>query len=117
MQVSFQEIGIMGSESGICRHVVLFQFNDGTTESTLHEIEQAFRSLCASLPFVASFEWGRNSSPEGLDDGFTHCFIVTFPNEGARDTYLPHPEHVAFCRRYLDPHLKKACVVDFTPTA
>ena len=96
-----------------CRHVVLFEFNDGTPESTLEAIEAAFRTLCAELPFVQGFEWGRNSSPENLNDGFTHCFIVTFANEKDRDTYLPHPAHVAFCTDYLDANLKKACVVDF----
>ena len=32
-----------------------------------------------------------------------------------RDAYLPHPDHVAFCRQHLDPNLKKVCVVDFAP--
>lgn len=105
------------SEPSVCRHVVLFEFNDGTPESTLKAIEAAFRALCAGLPFVRGFEWGRNSSPEKLNDGFTHCFIVTFANEQDRDAYLPHPAHVAFCRQYLDTNLKKACVVDFMTRA
>jgi hypothetical protein len=58
-------------------------------------------------------EWGRNSSPEGLNDGFTHCFIVSFAGSEGRDAYLPHPDHLAFCRRWLDPSLEKVCVVDF----
>lgn len=95
------------------RHVVLFQFNDDTPETTVREIENAFRTLCAGLPFVQGFEWGRNSSPENLDLGFTHCFIVTFANAQDRDTYLPHPAHVAFCSDYLNRSLKNACVVDF----
>ena len=95
------------------RHVVLFQFNDDTPETTVSEIENAFRALCAGLPFVQGFEWGRNSSPEKLDLGFTHCFIVTFANAQDRDTYLPHPAHIAFCSDYLEGNLKNACVVDF----
>ncbi len=105
------------SEQNIYRHVVLFEFNDGTPESTLGAIEAAFRALCAELPFVRGFEWGRNSSPENLNDGFTHCFIVSFANEQDRDAYLPHPAHVAFCTQYLDTNLKKACVVDFMASA
>ena len=103
----------MSKQAGAYRHVVLFQFNDGTPENVLGKIEKAFRALCAELPFVSDFEWGRNSSPENLNDGFTHCFIVTFANEKDRDTYLPHPAHVAFCKQYLDENLKKVCVVDF----
>ena len=30
---------------------------------------------------------GTNNSPEGLDKGFTHCFVVTLPmNRVARNT-------------------------------
>ena len=95
------------------RHVVLFKFRENTDEKTLHNIEKAFGELAAKLPFVTGFEWGRNSSPEKLDHGFTHCFIVTFREEADRDAYLPHPDHQAFCRQYLDPNLEEVCVVDF----
>lgn len=95
------------------RHVVLFKFKATTSESTVEAIEAAFRALCAQLGFVQDFEWGRNSSPENLDNGFTHCFIVTFASAADRDAYLPHPAHVEFCKRYLDDNLDKACVVDF----
>jgi hypothetical protein len=99
------------------RHVVLFKFKEGTGPEAVRAIEQAFRQLVARLPFVTGFEWGRNSSPEGLDQGFSHCFIVTFRDEAGRDAYLPHPEHQAFCREHLDPHLEKVCVVDFRAQA
>lgn len=29
----------------------------------------------------------------GLNQGYTHGFIMTFKNVAARDTYLPHPGH------------------------
>lgn len=95
------------------RHVVLFKFKAHANEETLRSIEKAFRDFAARLPFVAGFEWGRNSSPEKLDHGYSHCFIVTFRDEAGRDAYLPHPEHKAFCRDYLDPNLEDVCVLDF----
>lgn len=95
------------------KHVVLFKFRERANEATLRGIEKAFRELAAKLPFVTGFEWGHNSSPEKLNHGFTHCFIVTFSDEAGRDTYLPHPDHQAFCRDYLDPNLADVCVVDF----
>jgi hypothetical protein len=95
------------------RHVVLFKFKPTASTQSVAAIENAFRALCAGLPFVKGFEWGRNSSPEGLDQGFTHCFIVSFDGPEGRDAYLPHPNHRAFVRDYLDPALEKACVVDF----
>ncbi len=103
----------MAQRANVYRHVVLFKFKDATSAATVAGIEDAFRAFCASLPFVTDFEWGVNSSPEGLDDGFTHCFIVTFAGPEGRDAYLPHPAHRAFIERWLDPNLEKACVVDF----
>ena len=99
----------------IYRHVVLFKFKPETAETTLVKIEQAFGDFAKKLPFVTGFEWGRNSSPEGLDHGYTHCFIVTFADEAGRDEYLPHPEHKAFCKTWLDPYMADVCVLDFYP--
>lgn len=95
------------------RHVVLFKFRPETTPEATARIEVAFGDFVKKLSFVTGFEWGRNSSPENLDQGFTHCFIVTFAGPEGRDAYLPHPDHLAFIKDYLDPHLEKVCVVDF----
>ena len=106
----------MAEHASASRHVVLFKFKPTAPKGSVEAIENAFRALCAGLPFVRGLEWGRNSSPESLNAGFTHCFIVTFDRAEDRDIYLPHPTHPAFCRRYLDESLEKACVVDFQST-
>lgn len=96
------------------RHVVLFKFKDGTAPEKVKEIEAAFAALPSKVPSVAGFEWGTNVSPEGLAQGFTHCFFVTFPDAASRDAYLPHPAHKAF-GALLGPHLDKVLVVDYQP--
>jgi hypothetical protein len=63
---------------------------------------------------VQDIQWGTNVSPEGLSDGFTHCWIVTFKDAKARDAYLVHPAHKAFVD-VLKPVLEKPFVVDFIP--
>ena len=105
----------MAKEAQVCRHVVLFKFKDATPESTVLAIETAFRDLCRELTFIVDFEWGRNNSPENLNNGLTHCFLVTFANEQDRDRYLPHPAHVAFVKNYLEDNLESVCVVDYMP--
>ena len=105
----------MADSAGAYRHVVLFKFKPSASNETIVAIENAFGALCAGLPFVRGFEWGRNSSPENLDEGYTHCFIVTFGSAKDRDAYLPHPAHQAFCKKHLDPNLEKVCVLDYTP--
>jgi hypothetical protein len=103
----------MSIEGKPYRHVVLFKFRETASRETLRSIEGAFQELAGRLPFVTGFEWGLNSSPENLNRGYTHCFIVSFRDEAGRDAYLPHPLHKAFCENYLDPNLEEVCVVDF----
>jgi hypothetical protein len=94
------------------RHVVLFKFKDGSAESDVKKIEDAFRALPSRIKEIKGFEWGINNSPEGLNDGLTHCFFVSFESEAAREVYLPHPAHKEFVE-LLKPHLDKAVVVDY----
>jgi hypothetical protein len=97
---------------GKLRHVVLLQFKEGTTPAQVKELEDAFRALPSRIPAVVGFEWGTNNSPEGLADGFTHCFLVTFDDAKGREAYLPHPAHREFVG-LLKPRLEKVLVVDY----
>lgn len=94
------------------RHVVLFKFKETSNTAQIKEVEDAFRKLPSQIKEVKGFEWGLNNSPEGLDQGFTHIFFVTFESEEARAVYLPHPAHKAFVD-VLKPHLDKVLVVDY----
>jgi hypothetical protein len=94
------------------RHAVLFKFKDSATPAQVKEVEDAFRKLPSKVKEVKGFEWGTNNSPEGLNQGFTHMFFVSFDSEEGRAVYLPHPEHKAFVK-VLEPHLDKVLVLDY----
>lgn len=94
------------------RHVVLFKFKDSATEADIKEVEDAFLALPSKIETIKDFEWGLNNSPEGLNKGFTHCFILTFDSEEGRATYLPHPAHQEF-GEVLSPHLEDVMVLDY----
>ncbi len=100
------------AEMGKLRHVVLFKFKDDAPAAEVKKIEDAFRALPSRVPEVVDFEWGTNNSPEGLADGFTHCFFVTFNDEKGREVYLPHPAHKEFVT-LLKPQLDKVLVIDY----
>jgi len=97
---------------GKLRHVVLVQFKEGTAAKDVKRIEEEFGKLPSKIPTIVDFEWGTNNSPEGLADGFTHCFLVTFNDAKGRDVYLPHEAHKAFVS-VLRPHLEKVLVIDY----
>ena len=94
------------------RHVVCFKFKEDATEAQIKKVEKAFAGLKKKIPEIKGLEWGVNNSPEGLNKGFTHCFIVTFADEKGRAIYLPHPDHKAFVV-ILKPILEDAFVIDF----
>ena len=100
------------SDPSLLRHVVLFQFKDGTPDEKIREIENAFRACLRRSAPSTTLNGGTDISVEGKADDFTHCFFVTFANEADRDAYLPHPDHAAF-GTLLRPHLQKVLVVDY----
>ena len=99
-------------EPGVYRHAVFFKFKDTATPSQIKEIENGFRALPSKIDVVTGFEWGTNVSPENLNDGFTHCFFVSFKDKAGIETYIPHPAHKAFVD-ILKPQLDKVFVLDY----
>ena len=117
LAVSFVMIGALtaaaqSTESKVLRHVVLFKFKDASTPEDVKKVEAAFADLAGKLSLIKGYEWGTNNSPEKLNQGLTHCFLLTFSNEKDRDAYLIHPDHKAF-GKILGPHLDKVTVVDY----
>ena len=96
----------------LLRHVVLFAFHERAAPADVDQIRAAFCRLPAAIETIVDLEWGLNNSPEQINDGFTHCFLLTFGSEQDRDDYLVHPAHQAFVAG-LQPHLAKALVVDY----
>lgn len=96
----------------LLRHVVLFKFTDAATKEQVKQVEEAFKALPTKIKAIKDFEWGTNNSPEGLEQGYTHCFFLSFASEKDRDVYLPHPDHKAF-GEVLKPYLDKVLVIDY----
>ena len=96
----------------IVRHVVSFKYKDTASPEEIQKVTEAFANLKNEIPFILAFECGTNVSPEKLDKGFTHCYILTFKNQKDRDAYLPHPAHKAFGKK-LGGILDDVFVIDF----
>jgi hypothetical protein len=107
-----QEMPMPDSPDSVLRHVVYFSFKESSSEADIQSVIDAFRNLKIEIEGIETFEWGVNSSPEGLNLGLTHAFTLTFYSDAARDAYLPHPAHKAFGDK-LGPHLEKVTVLDY----
>ncbi len=98
------------------RHAVFFKFKDTSSEAEVNQVVEAFRGLPSQIDTITDFRWGTNNSPEGLNDDFTHCFLLTFQDEAGRAVYLPHKAHKAF-GDVLRPYMEKVFVIDYWGTA
>jgi hypothetical protein len=78
------------------KHVVVFKYKASATTAQIEEVTTAFKALRKTIPGIRAFEYGVNNSPENLNKGFTHVYLLTFVDAAARDAYLPHPEHKKF---------------------
>jgi hypothetical protein len=97
---------------GRLQHVVAFKFNEGATPAQIRQVEEAFVGLKKKIREIRQFEWGTNVSPENLDKGFTHCFILTFRTEKDRDVYIDHPAHKEFVE-LVGPVVADVFVIDY----
>jgi hypothetical protein len=99
-------------DKNVYRHVVMFQFKEGISKTQVAEVEDAFMALQGKIDTIVDIEFGTNVSPEGLNDGLTHCFLVTFKNKAGLEVYLPHAAHKKFVD-LIKPRLEKVMVIDY----
>ena len=74
------------------KHIALLKFKTGTSEEQIQKIFDEILDLTETIPGIEDHVAGENCSPEGLSQGFTHAFVMTFSDAGARDAYLSHPD-------------------------
>ena len=102
----------MNNENTKLRHIVLVKFKESASSKDINKVEIEFGNLPSKISEITDFEWGLNNSPEQLNKGFTHGFVLTFDSEKSRDIYLPHPDHLAFVS-LLKPYLDDVLVFDY----
>ncbi len=94
------------------RHYGMFQFHPEITSEQIDECFFEMASMVGKIPGLLTIEHGPYASPEELNDGFTHGFVMTFDNAANRDAYLPHPEHERV-KLVVVPKLARVIVFDF----
>ena len=97
---------------GHLRHVVAFKFKDTASPAEVKKVETAFRALKSKIPQIGTLEAGTNNSPENLNKGCTHGWILTFTSEKDRDAYLVHPDHQEL-GKLVRPLVADVFVIDF----
>ena len=100
------------NNKSLLRHVVIFKFKDSSSPADVKKVAESFASLYGKMTQIKSFEWGVNNSPEKFNEGFTHCFVLTFSADKDLADYQLNPAHIEF-QKILKPHMEKVFVVDY----
>lgn len=95
------------------RHILFITFTDSALPEQIQAVRTAFLQIPDRIEGVTSVEWGTNDSPEGKNAGYTHCVLMTFVDEAARQRYLLHPAHDDL-KTIFRPILQDIIVLDYT---
>lgn len=94
------------------QHLVLLQFKAGVPAAMIAGLFADLGGLREVIPGIEHFSGGPYSSPEGLNQGFTHGFVMTFRDAESRNVYLDHPEHEKVKQAIL-PHIDNVIAFDY----
>lgn len=87
-------------------HIVILKFKPHYAESDIEAAVLPLGALKQFIPSMSGFSFGKNVSPEQLNKGFTHAFVMSFEHAQGRDFYLAHPEHQRIATEVLAPMLE-----------
>ncbi|KAH6622986.1 hypothetical protein F5144DRAFT_582058 [Chaetomium tenue] len=102
-------------------HIVLFKFKDDVKPEAVKDACLKIPSLkdtcvhpTTKQPYILSLKSGKDNSPEGLQGGLTHGFVVEFASAEDRDYYVKSdPGHQDFIKSFAGV-LEKITVLDFS---
>ncbi|MFT3702619.1 MAG: Dabb family protein [Agriterribacter sp.] len=93
------------------RHFGVFKFKPDVTEQQIEQCFSTMKDMVGKIDGLLDMEHGTYNGDEGLNDDFTHGFVMTFDSPESRDKYLPHPIHEK-AKEYVVPKLERVIVFD-----
>lgn len=75
------------------RHIVLLRFQPEVTEATIAALFAELHRIYGKVPGLLAITAGKSESPEQMERGYMHGFIVDFSDWAALQAYQDHPEH------------------------
>ena len=93
------------------RHVVMFNFKDGTTEEQKEAMRAGLRRLPDLIPEIRAYRFGNDL---GLREG-NFEFVVTADFDGVEDfiVYRDHPDHQKVIAEDIAPIAKTRAAAQF----
>lgn len=77
------------------RHIVLIKFKPDVSEDTISSLFAELRDIEKQVSGIRDIISGRSESPEKIERGYMHGFVVDFDDWDALERYQTHPDHKA----------------------
>ena len=84
------------------RHIVLVTFKPEVAERDIATLFSGLSGLVRSLDGAGGFMGGRSESPEQMERGYSHAFVIDFDDWAALTRYSDHPEHRALGAKIVE---------------
>jgi hypothetical protein len=81
------------------RHVVFYSYRSDVPDAEIQKVYEDLDKISEKLPGRLTYTWGKH---DGYDQGhrhYTHCLVVDFVDEKARNLFMTDPERAAFSQR------------------
>lgn len=83
------------------RHIVLIKFKPDVSEETISGLFSELRVIESKVSGIRGITSGRSESPEKIERGYMHGFVVDFDDWDALERYQTHPDHKALGGRLV----------------
>ena len=84
------------------RHIVLIRFRPDVDADTIAALWQELHAIEGKVPGLGAIHAGRSESPEQIERGYMHGFVVDLADWAALEAYQVHPEHKRFGASLVD---------------
>jgi hypothetical protein len=75
------------------RHIVLVRFRPEISEDAIAALFHELQQIRGKVPGLLEITAGKSESPEQMERGYMHGFVVDFSDWDALQAYQDHPEH------------------------
>lgn len=75
------------------RHIVLIRFLPNQSEGQIAALFTELHAINGKVPGLLAITSGKSESPEQMERGYMHGFVVDFSDWAALQAYQDHPEH------------------------
>lgn len=78
------------------QHIVLVRFRPEITDEEIGILFAELHEIKGKVAGILTITAGKSQSPEQLERGYMHGFLVEFSTWEALQSYQDHPDHKAF---------------------